>query len=52
MSSSHEVDFCKVFQEDLQDLVYNRWNYQEIQCNIFGFSWKEVVDHGIEKPLQ
>ena len=30
MSSRHEGKFCKVFQVDLQDQVYNRLKYQKI----------------------
>ena len=41
MSSRHEGKFCKVFQVDLQDQVYNRSKYQKIQSKIYGFYQKE-----------
>ena len=33
--------FCKVFQVDLQDQVYNRSKYQKIQRKVHGFYQKE-----------
>ena len=41
MSSRHEGKFCKVFQVDLQDQVYNRSKYQKIQSKVRGFYQKK-----------
>ena len=38
--------FCKVFQEYLQDQVYNRSKYQKIESKVHGFYQKERVDYG------
>ena len=46
MSSRHEGKFCKVFQEDLQDQVYNRSKHQKIQIKVRGFYQKERIDYG------
>ena len=48
MSSRHDGNFFKVFQEYLQDQVYNISKYQKIQSKVRGFYQKErikVQDH-------
>ena len=49
MSLRHEGNFCKVFQVDIQDQVYNRSKYQNIQSKVHGFYLKEILDR--EKTL-
>ena len=48
MSSRHVGKFCKVFQVEIQDQLYNILKYQKIQSKVRGFYQKErikVQDH-------